>query len=182
VKPVTLFVLISSAILFGACASKPAITETPKPAPALVPAAAFEKFSFRISASGIPSKAIPYDSWVMDTNQMMGVHTSNRDAKGQFQTVNAIAQLDPPDYDTLRMFIMSGHLYEIDSSDVTSVCPESELFQIDIVPLAAIKPVRLAFSECAKDYNLLLQPQRRYFSMLLEWFGRMRTKYRPVQP
>lgn len=174
------FVLFIPCVLFASCASKPIIKETPKAAP--VKDAPFEKFSFRISGSGIPSQGKPYDVWLMDTNHSMGVHTTNRGANGKFRTINALAQLDAPDYDSLRQMIVKGKLYEIDSTDLTQVCAEEELYQVDIVPLAAMKPVRLAFSACAREYNLLLQPQRQYFARLMDWFERMRIKYRPEQP
>jgi hypothetical protein len=164
----------------ASCGQKPVLKETPKAAP--VQTAPFEKFSFRMSASGIPSMGKPYDMWVVDTNQAMGVHTTKRGSNGRFRTINALAQLDPPDYDTLRQMILKGKLYEIDSADVTQACADDELYQVDIVPLAAINPVRLAFSACAKEYNLLLQPQREYFAKLIDWFERMRVKYRPDQP
>ena len=138
------------------------------------------KFSFRISGSGLGPK--PYDSFLMDTNHQMGVHTAKRGADGKFRPINALAALDPQDFDTLQQMIVKGKLFLIDSNDVTEVCPEDELYQVDIVPLAATKPVRLAFSTCATDYNLLLQPERTYFRKLIEWFERMRVKYRPVQP
>ena len=174
------FVILLAAIALASCGQKPIVKETPKPA--LVADAPFEKFSFRMSASGIPSTGKPYDMWVMDTNHNMGVHTTKRGSNGKYHEINALAQLDPPDYDTLRQLIVKGKLYLIDSSDVTQACAGDELYQVDIVPLAAIKPVRLAFSACAKDYNLLLQPQREYFAALIDWFERMRVKYRPDQP
>jgi hypothetical protein len=180
VKHLSVFVFIVSLSFLAACASKPVQKETPKAVP--VPDAPFEKFSFRISASGIPSKDLPYDMWVMDTNRSMGVHTAKRMKDGKYKPINALAVIDPPDYDSLRDMIVKGKLYEIDSTDVTEVCPEAELYQLDIVPLAAMKPVRIAFSGCAKEYNLLVQPQREYLARLLDWFDRMRKKYRPDQP
>ncbi|MDP4199706.1 MAG: hypothetical protein Q8922_03785 [Bacteroidota bacterium] len=138
------------------------------------------KFSFRISGSGLENK--PYDMLLMDTNHMMGVHTTKRGKDGKFHTINALAQLEPADFDTLQQLIIKGRLYAIDSADVTQVCPEDELYQMDIVPLAEIKPVRLDFSACAADYNLLLQPERTYFRRIIDWFERIRVKYRPEQP
>ena len=112
----------------------------------------------------------------------MGVHTTHRTAKGDWQTLNGLAALDPPDIDTLRMLVFTGKLYEIDSTDLTQKCGDDELYNFSIVPLEGRKPVRLQVSACATDYNLLLEPQRRYFRMLVDWFERMRIKYRPVQP
>ena len=146
------------------------------------PQALFQKFSFHISGSGLTDKGKALDSWTMDTNHMMGVHTTERGSDGKFHTINALAELEPKDFDTLYNLILNGKLYALDSSDLTQQCAGDELYQLDIVPLASIKPVRLQFSACDTDYNLLLQPQRKYFSMLIEWFERMRVKYRPAQP
>jgi hypothetical protein len=164
------------------CSSKNATTNVTTTPVAPIEKAPFEKFSFRISGSGITSQGKPYDSWIMDTNHMMGVHTQKRGSNGKFRNINGLAELDAPDYDSLRQLILKGKLYTIDSSDLTQVCADDELYQLDIVPLAAIKPVRLAFGTCSKDYNLLLEPQRAYFAKLLDWFEQKRVKYRPDQP
>ncbi len=171
--------LLLAAFCIISCASKPPVKiSEPVGKPAFSPAPF--KFSFRISGSGLGTK--PYDMFLMDTNHAMGVHTTKRGANGKFRTINALAMLEPNDFDTLQQLIMKGNLYALDSVDITQVCPEGELYQLDIIPLAAMDPVRIKFSECAVDYNLLLQPQRTYFRKLIEWFERMRTKYRPNQP
>ena len=162
--------LASLLLIIATWQPKPAISQ---PLPRL-------KFSMYISGSGIHYK--PFDSFTIDTNGMMGVHTMHRTAKGDWRSLNGLASLDPPDMDTLRMLIFQGKLYEIDSSDVTQQCPADEIYNLNIVPLEGRKPVRLQFNECATDYNLLLEPQRRYFRMLVDWFERMRIKYRPNQP
>ncbi len=138
------------------------------------------KFSFFASGSGLNYK--PFDSFTMDTTGMMTVHTSRKVAPGKFDELHALAQLDAPDFDTLKMLISKGKLYEIDSTDLTQVCPEDEMYHIAIVPLVGHQPIRLAFYTCAGDYNLLLQPQRKYFRLLLDWWERMRVKYRPTEP
>lgn len=179
-----LALFLSSALLLAGCAAKQAATTSSTSATTVVKTSSSEpnwKFSFRMSGSGL-TNVKPFDLFIMDTNHIMGVHTSRRVGQAKFKEVTALAELEPIDFDTLRQLILKGKLYQIDSTDLTQQCPEDELYQVDIVPLAAIKPVRLAFSACATDYNLLLQPEREYFAKLVAWFERMRVKYRPNQP
>ncbi len=139
------------------------------------------KFSFFISATGLPDK--PADSWTMDTTGMIDIRTAVRDSRQNYQNLNAMAALDPPDMDTLRMLIREGKLYAIDSLDVTQQCAGDEHYFVKIVPLTArLSAANLSFDACAGDYNLLLQPQRLYFRDFLDWWERMRVKYRPVMP
>jgi hypothetical protein len=138
------------------------------------------KFSVYISGSGLNNK--PFDSFTIDTNGVMGVHTTRRTALGKWDAVSGVAQLDAPDFDTLRLLVLRGKLYEIDSSDMTEQCAGDEEYNINIVPLIGRKPVRLVIAACAADYNLLLEPQRLYFRKLIDWFERMRVKYRPARP
>ena len=143
------------------------------------------KFSFFISASGteeLDTGTTPFDSWTLDTSGSMNVRTSRRTSGRNFQNLNAMAQLDAPDIDSLRQLIRLGKLYAIDSSDLTQQCPGGEHYFVKIVPLLAIQSASLSFDACAVDYNLLLEPQRRYFRRLIDWWQRMRVKYRPVEP
>ncbi|HET6399916.1 MAG TPA: hypothetical protein VFH95_00805 [Candidatus Kapabacteria bacterium] len=144
------------------------------------------KFSLFISANGdeevTDTGTIPSDSWTLDTSGSVNVRTSRRTAGQNFQNLNALAQLDLPDMDSLRSLIRIGKLYALDSSDLTQQCAGDEHYIVRIVPLLTIKPVSLSFDACAADYNLLLQPQRRYFRRFMDWWERMRVKYRPVQP
>ena len=144
------------------------------------------KFSFFISGSGdeyvTDTGTIPFDSWTLDTGASMNVRTSRRTSGKDFQNLNALARLDPPDMDSLRILIRMGKLYALDSSDLTQQCMGAEHYIVKIVPLLALKPVSLSFDACATDYNVLLQPQRRYFRKFIGWWERMRIKYRPVQP
>jgi hypothetical protein len=178
-----LFVLSVASVLSVGCSSsqptKTTASDTVKASKPSEPDYSGYKFSFFISASGSPTKAM--DSWTMDTNGMMSVHTAHKTAKGDYRNIDALAQLDPPDYDTLRMMVIRGKLSEIDPKDLTEQCPGDELYKLGIVPLHQGTPLGINFSACAGDYNLLLNPQRKYFRMLLDWWERMRVKYRPVQ-
>ncbi len=181
IKVFSYFLLV---VCIASCQSKVAeqrrsSSDTLLPAKAAVSPANF-KFSLHISGSGMRQK--PFDAFTMDTNGMMTVLVSRRLPTGKFQDLHAMAQIEPRDYDTLRMIVMKGNLFEIDSSDVTQVCAESELYHLDIVPLHGKKASILSFSGCAADYNLLLEPQRKYFRMLIDWWERMRPKYRPSLP
>jgi len=174
-------VLFVASLLFIGCSgsqpTKTAATDTTK-TPSQPDYTKF-KFSFFISGSGGSGKVM--DSWTMDTNGFTAVHTVHKTAKGDFRNIDALAQLDPPDYDSLQMMVYRGKLAEIDQADVTQQCPGDELFNFGIVPLHQSKPLSISFQACAGDYNLLLNPQRQYFRMLLDWWERMRVKYRPVQ-
>src|SRR5665213_669194 len=140
------------------------------------------KFSFFISGSGdeevMDTGTKPFDSWTLDTAGYMNVRASRRTDGQNFQNLNAMAQLDRPDMDSLRLLIRDGKLYALDSSDLTQQCMGNEHYVVRIVPLLAMKPVGLSFDACAADYNLLLQPQRRYFRKFIGWWERMRVKYR----
>lgn len=138
------------------------------------------RFSFYMSGSGGPKK--PSDSWTMDTTGLMAVKAITPDSPGHWSTVNALAQLDPPDYDSLEMFVRKGKLWTIDSSDIDQQCPGDELYNIIIAPMTDTVHLRATFHACAQEYNLLLEPQRTQFVRLIQWFERMRVKYRPVQP
>jgi hypothetical protein len=183
------YAILFFSIVLASCASKQAEKSTPSHAPASVtpqnPLPKDFKFSFFISGSGDESVTDtgtkPFDVWTLDTNGYMNVRTSRRTEK-TFQNLNAMAQLDPPDMDSLRLLIRNGKLYALDSSDLTQQCMSDEHYIVKIVPLLAIKPVSLSFDACATDYNLLLAPQRQYFRKFIEWWERMRVKYRPEQP
>ncbi len=142
------------------------------------------KFSFYISGSGnedvSDTGTKPYDSWTLDTTGELNVRVSRRISLQNHATQSGLAALDRPDMDSLRFFIRQGHLFEIDSSNLNQQCASVEHYTVRIVPLEAdVKPVGLSFDACATDYNLLLQPQRRYFKRFIEWWERMRVKYRP---
>ena len=171
-------------LILASCQSKTVTKEISTVPPSKPAAPAVEvvpdfKFSFHVSGSGLNYK--PSDSFLMDTNGMMAVNASRKIAAGKFEELHALAQLEPQDFDTLKTIIMKGKLYEIDSMDVTEQCPEDEMYRLDIVPLVDRKPVRLSYYACAADYNLLLQPQRKYFRLLFDWWERMRVKYRPAK-
>ena len=144
------------------------------------------KFSLFISGSGdqtvTDTGTKPFDSWTIDTMGMVNVRTSRRTGGDQFKNLNAMAQLDPPDMDTLRMLLRNGNLFALDSLDLTQQCAGDEHYFLKIAPLFPMKPVNLSFDACATDYNLLLQPQRKYFQKFIDWWERMRVKYRPIQP
>jgi hypothetical protein len=137
-------------------------------------------FSFFISGSGGGSKA--QDSWTLDTAGMMAVHTLTPTAPGKWNTVNAMAELDPPDRDSLVHFIRTGRLWTVDSTDIDQQCAGDELFAMIIAVLGEPHQLHATFHSCAQDYNLLLEPQRTEFKRLMEWWERMRVKYRPIQP
>ncbi|GEM_PF-2192794 len=158
-------------------APKPGITTAPIDSTLLPPNFLY---SFFISGGGIDDK--PSDTWTIDTTGTMAVHTTKRTAAGKFRTLNGVAALDPPDADTLRMLIRIGKLYAIDSNDVTQQCAGDEHYFVKIVPIGTKTFANLSFDACAADYNLLLQPQRKYFRMLIDWWERMRVKYRPNAP
>ncbi|MFI5202715.1 MAG: hypothetical protein ACHQNE_10040 [Candidatus Kapaibacterium sp.] len=185
------YTILLLAVAFASCATRQAEKSTPShavaaTAPSENPLPKNFKFSFFISASGDESVTdtgtIPFDTWTLDTTGSMNVRTSRRTSGLNFQNLNALAQLDPPDMDSLRSLIRMGKLYALDSSDLTQQCMGDEHFIVRIVPLLTMKPVSLSFDACAADYNLLLQPQRRYFRKFIDWWERMRVKYRPVQP
>ena len=185
------YTLLLLAVAFASCATRQA-----EKSAALHPAAVVArpknplptdfKFSLFISASGdeevTDTGTIPFDAWTLDTTGNMNVRTSHRTTGLNFQNVNALAQLDSPDLDSLRLLIRDGKLYALDSMDLTQQCAGDEHFIVRIIPLLAMKPVNLSFDACAADYNLLLQPQRRYFRKFIDWWERMRIKYRPIQP
>jgi hypothetical protein len=135
------------------------------------------KFSMYISATGMNN--MPPDAWTIDTVGIINVHTSQRMSQGKFQDQNAMAGLEPRDMDSLRMLIRMGKLYAIDSSDLNQQCAGDEHFILRIVPLASLPSLSASFDACAADYNLLLEPQRRYFRAFIDWWDRMRVKYRP---
>jgi hypothetical protein len=138
------------------------------------------RFSFYISGSGGGSK--PQDSWTIDTAGMMAVKTLIPTSPGNWNTVNALAELDPPDRDSLVGMIRTGKLWTIDSADIDQQCAGDEIFAIVIAPLSESRQFHATFQSCAQDYNLLLEPQRTQFKRLMSWFERMRVKYRPSQP
>ncbi len=137
------------------------------------------KFSLYISASGLTNS--PPDAWTIDTTGVVTIHTSHRISQGKYQDYNAMAGLDQRDMDTLRMLIRMGKLYAIDSSDLNQQCAGDEHYLLKIVPLAGAPSLSASFDGCAADYNLLLEPQRRYFRSFMDWWERMRVKYRPSQ-
>jgi len=160
--------------------TKSNMPDTVKPRLALNAIPADFKFSLFISGGGDKNGAI--DSWTLDTNGIMSVHTSIRKAVGKYQSLKALAGLDSVDMDTLRMLIWKGKLQTLDSTDITQQCAGDEHFLMRIVPLSTEMPVTLSFDACATDYNLLIGQQRRYFKKFMDWWGRMRVKYRPSQP
>ena len=117
----------------------------------------------------------------MDTTGTTTIHTSRRVSQANYQEQSALAVLDPPDMDSLRMFIQTGRLYAIDSSNLNQQCAGDEHYVLKIIPLAALPNLSASFDACAADYNLLLEPQRRYFHAFIDWWERMRVKYRPVK-
>jgi hypothetical protein len=137
------------------------------------------KFSLYISGSGPNDK--PLDSWTIDTTGTVSIHTSRRVSRSNYQDQDAMAALDPQDIDTLRMLIRMGKLYSIDSNNLNQQCAGDEHYILKIVPLVALPNLSASFDACAADYNLLLEPQRRYFRAFLDWWERMRVKYRPVK-
>ena len=118
----------------------------------------------------------------MDTTGLMTVKAVTPDSPGHWSTVNALAQLDQPDYDSLSTMIQKGRLWAIDSTDIDQQCAGDELYNIMIVPTNDTVHLHTTFQSCAQDYNLLLEPQRTQFKRLVQWFERMRVKYRPIQP
>jgi hypothetical protein len=137
------------------------------------------KFSLYISAIGGRNKQP--DSWTIDTSGTIAVHTSPMSSQGKYQDLTAMAALDPGDMDSLRMLIRNGRLYAIDSNDLNQQCAGDEHYTLKIVPHAATPSLSLGFDACAADYNLLLEPQRHYFRRFIDWWERMRIKYRPNQ-
>ena len=137
------------------------------------------KFSLYISAIGGKNKQP--DSWTIDTSGTIAVHTSPQTSQGKYKDLTAMASLDPVDLDSLRMLIRNGKLFAIDSSDLNQQCAGDEHYTLKIVPHAATASLSVGFDACAADYNLLLEPQRRYFRKFIDWWERMRVKYRPNQ-
>jgi hypothetical protein len=139
-------------------------------------------FSFFFSGSGGGNK--PQDSFKMDTNGLMAIKTVAKSSKGTWRTINALAMLEPPDMDTLIQMIRKGNLTTIDPMDIGQLCTPDELYVLDIIPTPSTSPHSLVaqFNGCAADYNLLLGDQRVYFRKIVDWFERMRVKYRPEQP
>ncbi len=117
----------------------------------------------------------------MDTTGTTTIRTSQQVSRGNYAEQSALAVLDPPDMDSLRMFIQTGKLYTIDSSNLNQQCAGDEHYILKIIPLAALPNLSASFDACAADYNLLLEPQRHYFRAFLDWWERMRVKYRPVK-
>ncbi len=170
--------LLLSSVVLASCQSKQAAKSgadtTHAATPAMPP---IFKFSMYISGSGLHNK--PLDSWTIDTNGTITIHTTQRVSQGKFDDLNAMASLDPKDMDTLRMLLRTGKLYAIDSADLNQQCAGDEHYILKILPLAALPYLSASFDACAADYNLLLEPQRRYFRMFIDWWERMRVKYRP---
>jgi hypothetical protein len=177
-------ILILSVVLVS-CQSKQAaksVADVSRTVPAGVPAnssLANFKFSMYISATGLNDK--PLDSWTIDTTGTVSIHTSRRISRGKYQDQDAMAALDPQDFDTLRMLIRMGKLYSIDSNNLNQQCAGDEHYIVKIVPLVALPNLSVSFDACAADYNLLLEPERRYFRTFIDWWERMRVKYRPVK-
>lgn len=137
-------------------------------------------FSFFLSGSGGGTK--PQDSWTLDTAGMMVVKALTPTSPGNWNTVNAMAELDPPDRDSLVHFIRTGKLWDVDSVDIDQQCAGDELYAIIIAVANQPHQLHATFHSCAQDYNLLLEPQRAQFKGLMQWWERMRVKYRPLQP
>ncbi len=177
-------------LLLASCESKTVTKSTEKPATPAAPEnplPANFKFSLFLSATGneilSDTGTTPFDSWTMDTNGAMDVRVARRTSGTNFDNLNGLATLDPGDLDSLRLFIRQGRLYQLDSTDLTQQCMNNEHYVIRLAVLSAkFPPVSLSFDACAADYNLLLQPQRRYFKEFLDWWQRMRVKYRPGAP
>jgi hypothetical protein len=171
-------ILLLLTTVLASCQSKQAEKSSADTTHAATPATpAIFKFSMYISGSGSHDK--PLDSWTIDTNGMISIHTTQRVAQGKFDELNALASLDPKDMDTLRILIRTGKLYAIDSVNLNQQCAGDEHYILKILPYAALPNLSASFDACAADYNLLLEPQRRYFRMFIDWWERMRVKYRP---
>jgi hypothetical protein len=138
-------------------------------------------FKFSLFISGDGTKDGMADSWTLDTNGMMTVNASVLASPGKYKSLRGMAGLDQRDMDTLRMLIWKGKLLSLDSADLTQQCGGDELIRLRIVPLSVAPPVTLSFDACASDFNLLTGQQRIYFRKFMDWWGRMRAKYRPVQ-
>ncbi|HEY3873925.1 MAG TPA: hypothetical protein VGM92_00480 [Candidatus Kapabacteria bacterium] len=123
----------------------------------------------------------PCDTWTMDTTGTMVVETFVTQ-NGKKHEVHGIATLDPQDMDSLRTMIRFGKLYTIDSADLNEQCGSAEYYAIRLVPLAPVSALSATLDSCAADYNLLLEPQRAYFRRFIDWWERMRLKYRPMDP
>ncbi len=137
------------------------------------------KFSLFISGTGNDTK--PPDSWTIDTGGIIAIHTSYRISHAKSQDISAMAALDARDMDTIRQLIRNGKLFAIDSNNLTQQCAGDEHYLLRLVPLAATQSLSASFDACAADYNLLLEPQRQYFRKFIDWWERMRVKYRPNQ-
>lgn len=179
----SIFLIVFLALSFGmlSCSSEKSEksnTELSKPTPKPTdPLAGNFKLSLYISANATTVK--PADSWVMDTTGTIIINTSGRPGRSTLLSQNAVATLDPPDMDSLRLLIRNGKLYGIDSADLTEKCGSAEYYTIRIVPLAPVPYLSVTMDSCAADYNLLLEPQRKYFRQFIDWWERMRVKYRP---
>jgi hypothetical protein len=167
--------LLLLTVVLASCQSKQAAKSGADTTHAATPA--IFKFSMYISGGGLHDK--PLDSWTIDTNGTISIHTTQRVAQGKYDDLNAMASLDPKDIDSLRMLIRTGKLYAIDSADLNQQCAGDEHYILKILPYAALPNLSASFDACAADYNLLLEPQRRYFRMFIDWWERMRVKYRP---
>ena len=138
------FVLLAIALLLS-CQTKQVTKPTTPASPPVAPNPLSEhfKFSFYISAQGSSTK--PIDAWTIDTTGTLSIRTARRNAKGNYDNLSALATLDPPDMDTLRILIRTGKLYAIDSTDLTQQCYGDENYFVKIVPLAAVPSASLSF-------------------------------------
>lgn len=180
-KTCTFVILLLCVTAFVACSGgrQTAAVKPSGPDSSRVTPAPFQ-FSFYISGSGGATK--PQDSWTIDTSGLMAVKTLVPVSAGHWNTVNAMAELDPPDRDSLVAMITKGKLWAVDSTDIDQQCADDEIFAVIIAPLSEPRQFHATFHSCAQDYNLLLEPQRTQFKRLMVWFERMRVKYRPSQP
>ncbi|MHB8392249.1 MAG: hypothetical protein ACYDBH_22170 [Acidobacteriaceae bacterium] len=183
-------ILFLTPLFLASCESKrvtKSAEQHPAPAAPQNPLPVNFKFSLFLSGSGdellSDTGTKPFDSWTMDTSGEMNVRVSRRTQGTHFDNLNAMATLDPPDMDTLRLLIRNGHLFQLDSADLTQQCMNNEHYTLRLAVLSAtFPPVSLSFDACATDYNLLLEPQRQYFKRFMDWWERMRIKYRPGTP
>jgi hypothetical protein len=177
------FILLLLGAIVGCSTTRTATTTDhgrPDTARSASPKPARFVFSFYLSGSGGGEK--PQDSWTIDTAGLMSIKAVTMDKPGHWNSINGMAFLDVADRDTLVSILQKGKLWLIDSTDINEQCAGDELYNIIIAVPDQPKHLHATFQECAADYNLLLEPQRAEFKHLIEWFARMRVKYRPAAP
>ena len=112
----------------------------------------------------------------------MGFETRSRDANGVWHSLKGLAVLEPKDYDAFAKIVTEGKLLDIDPADLLGTCPKGELYTLSLTSTSRAHAMHVDYSSCAREYNLLVGPQRVGFAKLNVWIDSVRRQYRPKLP